>query len=99
MGKIRKISKIEYIKEEIKDIHRTITYITNLEYFTDEIILKNKLYDEEEILRYFEIDIEELKKSYNIFKERRNNNKIEEIDKILRISEELNDNWLIVDCN
>lgn len=99
MGRIRKISKIEYIKEEIKDINRTITYITNLEYFTDEIILKNKLYDEEEILRYFEIDIEELKKSYNIFKERRNNNKIEEIDKILRISEELNDNWLIVDCN
>lgn len=97
MGRIRKINNIEYMKEEIKDLKKLLNYIKEIDYYTDGTILKCKLYDEEEVLRYFEIDIEELKGAYNIYK--KENNKIEEIDKILRISEELNDNWLIVDCN
>lgn len=97
MGRIRKISKIEYIKEEIKDLRKFLDNIEKIDYYTDGTILKCKLYDEEEVLRYFEIDIEELKGAYNIYIEE--NNEIEEIEQLLKIAEELNDNWLIVDCN
>lgn len=99
MGRIRKISKIEYIKEEIKDIDRTTTYIMDLEFYTYEIILKYKLYDEKGVLKYLEIDIKELKIAYINYKKENNDNKIEEIEQLLRIAEELNNDWLIVDCN
>lgn len=98
MIKIRKISKIEHIKEEIKNFKKTIKNLTELSYYINGTIIKCELYDEDDELRYFEIDIKELKEAYYEY-QKENNNKMTEIEQLLRIAEELNDDWLIVDCN
>lgn len=98
MLNIRKISRIEYVETKIRNIKEIMDYLEILSKYTDKTITYCKLYDEEQVLRYFEIDVEKLEEAYTKYKKDEYET-IDEIEKLLKISNELNDNWLIVDCN